>query len=266
MMVLETYNLHVGEGPLLISLPHVGTVIPDEIRHCFSAQALHLDDTDWYLEALYDFAKKLGASLIVPKYSRYVIDLNRPPENVPMYSGVNNTGLCPIQAFSGDQLYITDKAPTEPEIKVRLETYWYPYHRALAAELARIKSVHGYAILWDGHSIKSQLPWLFSGKLPDLNLGTASGASCDTTLSAALTHTLEQQSLYSHVLNGRFKGGYITRHFGQPQQGIHAAQLEMCFSCYMRETLPYTLDQERCSVLAPVLQSLIRTLLEWCPT
>jgi N-formylglutamate deformylase len=259
------YTLHRGSSPLLVSVPHAGTEIPADQRPRYVERALAAEDTDWFLDELYGFVREMGASLLVPHQSRYVIDLNRPPENAPMYPGVNNTELCPTRFFSGDPLYREGQAPDEREITRRLQTYWQPYHQALQAELARIRSEHGHAVLFDGHSIKSQLPWLFDGKLPDLNLGTASGTSCAPSLRSALGQVLEAQNQFTHVVDGRFKGGYITRRYGRPSEGVHAVQLEKCWSCYMAETPPFGLAAPRVQQLEPVLRALVRTLLDWRP-
>jgi N-formylglutamate deformylase len=260
------FTLHRGPAPLLVSTPHVGTLIPGEMKPRFTERALAVEDTDWHLESIYAFARELGASQIVPRVSRYVIDLNRPPENTPMYAGANNTELCPTRSFEGLPIHRDGQAPDEAEIARRRDTYWRPYHDALAAELARMRAQHGYALLWDGHSIKSELPWLFEGRLPDLNLGTAGGTSCDPALRAALGRVLEAQSSYTHVTDGRFKGGYITRRYGRPQERVHAVQLEMCFSCYMaQEAPPWTLDAARVAQLQPVLRALLQAMLDWRP-
>jgi N-formylglutamate deformylase len=197
--------------------------------------------------------------------SRYVIDLNRPPENAPMYPGANNTELCPTRFFTGDALYREGLAPNDAEVARRIERYWTPYHTALRGELARLKEAHGHAVLFDGHSIKSRLPWLFDGRLPDLNLGTATGASCAPSLRNALADVLAAHPGFSHVVDGRFKGGHITRHYGRPSQNIHAVQLEMCWSCYMREEPPYALDPARVAQVQPVLRALVETMLDWSP-
>ena len=265
----NSFTLHRGTSPLLVSLPHVGALIPENIRHRFVPWALQTEDTDWHLDRLYAFVKAMGASIITPVVSRYVIDLNRPPENVPMYAGANNTELCPTRFFSGDALYRDGYAPDQAEITRRLTDYWQPYHQALAAELARLKLIYGYAILFDGHSIKSELPWLFAGRLPDLNLGTVNGTSCAATLrdvlAAVLASVLQPQSTFTHVVDGRFKGGYITRHYGQPSQHIHALQLEMCWRCYMKESPPYLYDENRAAQVQPLLRSLVETMLNWKP-
>ena len=259
------FTLHRGSTPLLVSMPHVGTRIPPELHAHLAPRALDVEDTDWHLEPLYAFARELGAGVIVPQHSRYVIDLNRPPEDAPMYPGVNNTELCPTRFFTGDALYRESKAPDAHEIERRRERYWRPYHRALEAELARLQSLHGHAVLFDAHSIKSELPWLFEGRLADLNLGTANGASCDPTLRAALARVLEAQSAFSVAIDGRFKGGHITRFHGRPAAGRHAVQLEMAWRCYMAEQAPYALDPARVAVLEPTLHALVQTMIAWRP-
>ena len=259
------FSLRRGTAPLLVSLPHVGTEIPEDVRASFVERAFDVEDTDWFLAELYAFVKDLGASLIVPRFSRYVIDLNRPPENTPMYAGVNNTELCPTRFFTGDALVHEGRAPDAAEVARRRDAYWRPYHAALAEEVARLKEMHGHAVLFDGHSIKSELPWLFEGRQSDLNLGTVSGASCAPDLRARLAAVLQAQTSFTQVVDGRFKGGYITRHFGRPIEAVHAVQLEMCWSCYMHEQPPFAVDPQRAARLLPVLQSLVKTMLEWRP-
>ncbi|MEO8312493.1 MAG: N-formylglutamate deformylase [Caldimonas sp.] len=265
----QVFSLDRGTVPLLVSLPHVGTAIPDDLAPGLVPRALALEDTDWHLAEVYDFAFALGASVLVPRFSRYVIDLNRPPENAPIYPGANNTELVPTRFFSGDPLYRDGRVPDEREIERRRDTYWRPYHDAIARELDRLVAAHGHAILWDGHSIQAEVPWLFEGRLPDLNLGTAGGASCAPALRDALSAVLAAQSSFSHVTDGRFKGGYITRHYGRPQSRVHAVQLEMGLATYMDETraaLPVApVDRERIARLQPVLRDLLQTTLDWRP-
>jgi N-formylglutamate deformylase len=261
------FTLERGSTPLLLSLPHVGTAIPDEVAPAYVPRALALEDTDWHLAEVYGFARALGASVLVPRLSRYVIDLNRPPENAPMYPGANNTELVPTRFFTGDPLYRDGRVPDAAEIARRVATYWRPYHDALAGELARLVAAHGHALLWDGHSIQAELPWLFEGRLPDLNLGTADGASCAPSLRRALCAVLAAQADFSQVVDGRFKGGYITRRYGRPHERVHAVQLEMAFSTYMDETraaLPVApTDPARLARLQPVLRALLQTTLAW---
>ncbi len=264
-MANDCFVLARGTSPLLISFPHVGTQIPQELHERLVPRALDVEDTDWYVHQIYAFAAAMGAGMLVSNYSRYVIDLNRPPDNTPMYGGANNTALCPTTFFNGDPLYRTGSLPAESEISLRRTTYWEPYHHALQVEIERIKSIHGYALLFDAHSIKSQVPWLFEGRLPDLNLGTVKGASCASGVRAALIEALNAQQHFSHVTDGRFSGGYITRQYGRPDNGVHAIQLEMAWRCYMKEETPYKIDPRQAATLEPVLGKLIHALLSWKP-
>lgn len=260
------HTLHRGTTPLLVSLPHVGTVIPAELQPRLQPRALATEDADWHLDRVYAFVRARGASLIVPRHARYVIDLNRPPENAPMYPGVNNTELCPTRFFTGEPLYREGQAPDAAEVVQRIESHWRPYHDALRGELERLRAAHGHAILFDGHSIKSELPWLFEGRLPDLNLGSADGASCAPSLRTALAEVLAAQSRYTQVVDGRFKGGHITRHYGRPGDGVHAVQLEMCWRCYMAdEAPPYAYDEARAAAVRPLLERLVDAMLGWTP-
>ena len=262
-MTDAVFTLHRGTAPLLLSLPHVGTELPEALRARLVDRALAVEDTDWHLDRLYAFARSLGASVLVPRHSRFLVDLNRPPENVPMYPGANNTGLCPITFFTGEPIYRDGQAPDATEMADRVARYWQPYHDALAGELARLRSAHANVVLFDGHSIKSVLPWLFDGQLPDLNLGTASGQSCAPALRDALGQVLSSQSAYTQVVDGRFKGGYITRHYGQPEVGIHAVQLEMCWRCYMDEAPPYAWSETRAAQVQPLLLQLVQAMLRF---
>ena len=265
-MTQTIYTLQRGTAPLVLSLPHVGTEIPDALKALYVDRALAVEDTDWHLDQLYDFALELGASVIAPKFSRYVIDLNRPPDNTPMYPGASNTELCPSTFFNGEPLYRDDLKPDALDVDERRETYWRPYHDALHGELARVHEKFGYALLWDGHSIRSEIPWLFDGKLPDLNLGTASGASCDVSLRARLAESLAFDTRNTHAVDGRFKGGYITRHYGRPHDGIHAVQLEMCQSLYMQEVSPFAYDEAKAAQIQPILKQLLQIMLGWAPS
>lgn len=256
----DTCTLHRGTAPLLVSLPHDGHEIPESLAARMTRDACLAPDTDWHVSRLYGFARELGASMLVPRYSRYVVDLNRPPDDASLYPGQNTTGLCPTVRFCGAPVYRDGQAPTADEIRERIGRYWRPYHVALRAELERLLDAHGRVVLWEGHSIKgSALPFLFEGRLPDLNLGTADGASCSAALQARLASVLQAQDTYDWVVNGRFKGGYITRHYGEPTRGIDAVQLETSQRTYMDEgTFEY--DEH----LAAGTQAVLRRLLGAC--
>jgi N-formylglutamate deformylase len=261
------FRFRQGSRPLLISMPHVGTHVPPALAARFTAEAQQVPDTDWHLERLYDFADALGASVLVATHSRYVIDLNRAPDGASLYPGQSVTGLCPVDTFDDTPVY-RDAAdhPGEAEIAARRDAIWHPYHAQLAAELARIKAQHGIAMLWDAHSIRSVLPRFFEGKLPDLNLGTAQGQSCDLALAERLRAIAKDATGYTSVLNGRFTGGYITRHHGRPQDGQHAVQLEMTQSSYMQEALPFDYLPAVAAGVQPHLQRLLQAVLDFAET
>ena len=255
------FTLHRGTAPLLVSVPHDGTALPDAIAARMTESAHRVPDTDWHVARLYAFARELGASLIVPRHSRYVVDLNRPPDDVSLYPGQNTTGLCPIVQFSGEPVYREGQSPTPGEIAVRVETYWRPYHQALRGELERIRAAHGRVLLWEGHSIKgSDLPFLFEGRLPDFNLGTSAGKSCAPDVQRRIEAALAAQSDYDFVVNGRFKGGYITRHYGDPANGIDAVQLEMSQRIYMDETT-FAYDEAKAASAQIAVRALVEAAL-----
>ena len=256
---MDTFTLHRGTAPLFVSLPHDGTELPDDIAARLTPSARRVPDTDWHVSRLYAFALELGASMIIPRYSRYVIDLNRPPDNASLYPGQNTTGLCPIVQFSGEPVYQAGAEPSNTEIAARIETYWRPYHEALVTELARIRAVHGRVVLWESHSILSVVPFLFEGELPDFNLGPAGGASCTAELQSRLVAVLSAAREHTHAVNGRFKGGYITRHYGEPAQDAEAVQLELAQLNYMDEDTFEYLDE-----IAAKTQRVLRALLEAC--
>ncbi|HRG14638.1 MAG TPA: N-formylglutamate deformylase [Pseudomonadota bacterium] len=233
---MDIVSVHRGSSPLIVSCPHDGSFIPDAIGARMTPRARLAPDTDWHISRLYDFARdELGASMLVPAHSRYVVDLNRPPDGVALYPGRRETGLVPTVRFDGEPVYLDGQEPDADEIRARVERYWRPYHEALAAEIARVHAEHGRVLLWEAHSIRSVVPMFFDGRLPDLNVGTADGAAAGPALTARLRTVLEAQTDYTHVINGRFKGGYITRHYADPARGIEAVQLEMAQCCYMDE-------------------------------
>jgi N-formylglutamate deformylase len=258
------YSLHRGTAPLLVSMPHIGTEIPEELRDRYVPRALDVEDTDWHLARLYSWARDVGASVLQPKWSRYVIDLNRPPDDTPMYPGASNTELCPTRFFTGDPLYREGCEPDAAERVRRRTMYWQPYHDALSAELERIKAQHGFALLWDAHSIRSRIPWLFEGELPGLNIGTANDASAHEMIARAVARAAARHAAATHVVNGRFKGGYITRHYGRPAQHVHAVQLEMCQSLYMQEEPPFAYDERKAGEITPVVREMLLAALVTC--
>lgn len=255
------FTFHEGRVPLLISMPHVGTYVPPSIAARLRAPAGQVPDTDWHLERLYDFAKAMGTSLLVATHSRYVIDLNRPPDGASLYPGQSVTGLCPVDSFDDAPLYEPGDVPQAAEIRARRETLWQPYHARLRAELDRLHAAHGVAVLWDAHSIRSVLPRFFEGKLPDLNLGTGGGLSCDPSLAQELFSIAKRAAGHTAVLNGRFKGGYITRHYGEPAHNIHAVQLELTQCSYMQEVAPFDYLRERAERIQPTLRQLLTAAL-----
>jgi N-formylglutamate deformylase len=265
VQTFPTHTLLPGDSPLIISVPHAGTAVPQELAPRLTPQALDLPDTDWHVANLYDFAPELGATMIVARYTRYLIDLNRPPDDAALYSGAAQTGLCPTLSFSGEPLY---RDGTEQlsgaEVGRRRAQYWQPYHDALRALLDERRRRFGYALLLDAHSIRSAVPRLFSGRLPDINVGTYDGRSCVPAINAALSARLSASGQFSHVFDGRFKGGYITRHYGQPQQGQHALQIELAQSGYMDEA-GTMYDSARAGPLRALLRDIVGALLRWRP-
>ena len=260
-MTTDIFTLHRGTAPLLISLPHDGSAIPDALSACMTPQARRAPDTDWHVSRLYAFARELGASILVPAHSRYVIDLNRGEDDTSLYPGQNTTGLVPLVRFTGEPVYLSGMEPDATEVTSRIETYWRPYHSVLREELDRIRAQHGRVVLWEGHSIRGDdLPYLFESRLPDLNLGTANGASCSPALQARIEQVLAVQSGYDWVANGRFKGGHITRHYADLENGIQAIQLELSQRIYMDED-SFEYDEARASQLQVLLRRLLETTL-----
>lgn len=257
--MIELYRFRQGNAPLLVSMPHTGTYVPEWLEPRLTRTAKALPDTDWHLEQLYDFLDELGASALVATHSRYVVDLNRPPDDANLYPGQDTTGVVPLDTFHKEPLYLAGFAPSEAEARSRIEQYWKPYHAKLAEALAALKKQHGYALLWDAHSILSVLPRFFAGKLPDFNIGTADGKSCGPGMGEAL---LGKISGYSKVLNGRFKGGYITRTYGNPAGKVHAAQLELSEAVYMEEQPPFRFREHVARNVRPYLRALLKTFMQ----
>lgn len=225
-----------GQAPLVLSLPHVGTAIPEDIEARLVSPWLARKDADWWIDQLYDFAGELDATIVRAHWSRTVIDLNRDPTGVSLYPGQATTGLCPVETFDGEPLYRRGEEPDAEEIEVRKATFYQPYHQALAEEISRLQNWHKQVVVYDCHSIRSAIPRLFAGELPVFNLGTNSGASADPELVDRVADVIANSGR-SHVVNGRFKGGYITRHYGQPEKGVHALQMELACRGYIPEAL-----------------------------
>ncbi len=261
-LIERPYAFSQGTLPLLISMPHAGLQLTPAVQAGLVAQAQGLPDTDWHIPALYAFAADLGASTLAGNYSRYVIDLNRPADDRPLYATAT-TGLYPDTLFDGAPLFIEGGIPSALERERYLQEIWVPYHRALSDELARLKAQFGYALLFDAHSICSRVPRLFDGRLPDFNLGTHDGASCNPELAQQLVQVCARAPRYSHVLNGRFKGGHITRHYGRPAERVQAVQLEIGQRIYMDEQAPFTFRPELAEEAQVVLRGLLKNYVAW---
>jgi N-formylglutamate amidohydrolase len=253
--MIEICDIVEGAGPLVVSMPHSGKALADGMVERMTSEALRLPDTDWHVPRLYDFLDELRASVIQANYSRYVVDLNRDPAGVSLYPGQATTGLVPVETFAGLPVYLAKEAPDEREIDSRAKQYFRSYHSQLARLLERAVESHGFALLWDAHSIASEVPRLFEGELPALNLGTNSGASCAGEVREAAGRALEGGG-YAHVVDGRFRGGWITRHYGQPARNVHALQMEIAQSAYMDER-DFSFDAGKASRLRPVLKTVM---------
>ncbi|WP_312530813.1 N-formylglutamate deformylase [Paracoccus sp. (in: a-proteobacteria)] len=259
MSVFETLQ---GDSPIILGLPHTGTWVPDEIRAKLNARGQILADTDWHIERLYDGLLP-GATTVRALFHRYVIDANRGPDDASLYPGQNTTGLVPVTDFDGEPIWLEN--PSDAEIAARKATYHAPYHAALAAEIERVKARHGVAILYDCHSIRSHIPFLFEGTLPDFNIGTNNGATCDASIEQA-TFAICAASGRTHVLNGRFKGGWTTRHYGQPQDGVHAIQMELAQASHLTtEAVPFSYDEEKAEAMRVHLRKILDALAELAP-
>jgi N-formylglutamate deformylase len=256
------FRFSPGESPLLISVPHDGRELPDEVRARMSDIGRALPDTDWHVAGLYEFATSIGASILVANYSRYVVDLNRPADDAELYPGQLATGLCPLQTFAGEPIYDSGGVDASEKAR-RIVDYWQPYHAQLRSTLTTLRQRHGFALLWDAHSIPSLVPRLFDGELPELNLGSDNGTSCDQALQDGVA-AIADASSYSVAVNGRFTGGFITRHYGDPENGIHALQLEIAQRAYMNEQTN-TIDTAKAGVLRDTLRDMLSTFMATQP-
>ena len=224
-----------GSAPLIVSLPHTGVDIPPDIEARLVSPWLARKDADWWVHRLYDFAAELGATLVRTPMSRTVIDVNRDPSGVSLYPGQTTTGLCPTETFDGEPLYRPAEAPDGEEIARRRNAWFQPFHDALAAEIARLKAIHRRVVLYEAHSIRSHVPRLFDGELPNFNIGVNGGLSCDGALTQAVERACAAHPQFSRVTDGRFKGGWTTRHYGRPAEGVYALQMELACRGYMDE-------------------------------
>jgi N-formylglutamate deformylase len=259
-------HVHRGDAPLIVSMPHTGTEIPHEIESHLVSPWLARKDADWWIDRLYDFSADLGATVVRTSISRTVIDVNRDPNGKSLYPGQTTTELCPTTTFDGEPLYVEGYQPNTGEIVGRRDAYFAPYHSALADEITRLRSKYGKVVLYEAHSIRSRVPRLFDGELPNFNIGTNGGTSCAPELAAAI-EALCDASGFSRVTNGRFKGGYTTRHYGNPASGIHAVQMELACRGYMADpdavnasNWPAPYDP----ILAEPMHKVLRRILEAC--
>ena len=258
----EIYSCTRGGSALVLSIPHSGRRVPGPIAARMTAAARELPDTDWRVDELYDFALDLGATVVRANHSRYVVDLNRPPDGASLYPGQAVTGVCPDTLFDGRAVYAPGREPDEAEIECRRMKYWQPYHDRLEAELERVRGQHGKAVLYDCHSIAPVVPRLFAGRLPALNLGTNRGRSCARALQERVVAVLAGSG-YEFAVNGRFIGGFITRRYGQPARDLHALQMEIAQGTYMAGAAPETYSQSRSATLRSCLRQVLEVLLEW---
>ncbi len=246
---------------VLVSMPHVGTWLPKQVAARLTPPARTLPDTDWLLVELYDFLEDLGVSRLHAIASRQLVDLNRPPDDIPLYA-TTTTGLVPTELFDGTPCWSPGQAPDAAEVAQRVHDWWRPYHRALQGELSRLTALHGRALLLDLHSIRSVVPRLFDGQLPDLNLGTDLGRSASAPIAERLVDCCEGMQGLTHVLNGRFRGGFITRHYGRPDDGVHAVQLELSQRTYLHEEGEPVIAPHRAAAVRPHLRRFVEVAIE----
>lgn len=255
---MQVFDVNPGDGPIVLGQPHGGTYVPDSVAARLNDNGRGLADTDWHITRLYDGLLP-DATVVASKVHRYVIDANRDPAGASLYPGQNTTTLVPLTDFDGRPIWSEGQQPSDEEVQERRLAYHAPYHSALRAELDRVREKHGIAILFDCHSIRSNIPFLFEGELPIFNTGTNLGTTCAPAIETAVNSTAETSGLGA-VLNGRFKGGWTTRHYGQPETGIHAIQMEISQRAYMHETPPWEFDKKRASRTRPHLQLMLKRL------
>ncbi len=252
-----------GDGPVVLAFPHAGTLVPDAVHAALNARGRILADTDWHIDRLYA-GLRADVTTVRATFHRYVIDANRDTAGGVLYPGQNTTGLIPLTDFDGRDIW--QAPPDARALAERVDRFHAPYHRALRAELERVHRRHGVALLYDCHSIRSQIPFLFEGVLPDFNIGTNDATSCDARIASAVAHICATAAGYSSVVNGRFKGGWTTRHYGQPAQGLHAVQMELAQSSYLTtQAPPWRYDAQKAEKLRVHLKTLLDRLTELAP-
>ncbi|WP_170329577.1 N-formylglutamate deformylase [Ruegeria arenilitoris] len=265
---MQVVSVQRGDSPIVLGQPHGGTFVPDNIAARLNDTGRALADTDWHISRLYEGLLD-SATVVQSHVHRYVIDANRDPEGVSLYPGQNTTTLVPLTDFDGQPIWRDGQEPSVDEIEQRRQAYHAPYHAALANELQRVRDRYGVAVLYDCHSIRSRIPFLFEGTLPDMNIGTDGGATCALQIES-ITNEIANSSPYSTVLNGRFRGGWTTRHYGCPADGIHAIQMELAQSTYLTsEAAPWSYDTEKADRLRywlrGILDAIQHTALELTP-
>lgn len=258
-------DINQGDSPLILAQPHGGTEVPESIWSRLNNTGHKLSDTDWHISRLYQGLLD-DVTCVSTRIHRYVIDANRNPSDESLYPGQNTTGLCPTTTFDGTPIYTEGESPSPDEIKERQQQYHQPYHDALQTEIDRIKQKHGYVVLYDCHSIRSNIPYLFEGRLPDFNIGTVNGTSCDPSIESKVLEECQKADLYSNIVNGRFKGGWTTRHYGNPAENCHAVQMELTQSTYMHEFEPWDYDPEKANAIRPVLGNILQSILDALPS
>ncbi len=245
-----------GKSPVVLAMPHGGQQIPAAIAARLNDLGRRIDDTDWWIDRLYDDLLD-DPTVVKATFSRYVADANRAPDNESLYPGQNTTGICSPLSFDGKPIYRAGQEPDSAEIETRIKQFHEPYHQALRAQIERIKALHGVAVVYDCHSIRSHIPYLFEGELPVFNIGTNGGATCNPKIEACVVEVCKGAEDYSFALNGRFKGGWTTRHYGQPDQGVHVIQMELAQRAYMEEKPPWSYRTDRAEQIRPYLKALL---------
>ncbi|MGZ8364021.1 MAG: N-formylglutamate deformylase [Caulobacteraceae bacterium] len=264
-MTSPIFDFRQGGSPLVVAMPHVGTSVPPEVAESLTPLGRQVLDTDWHIDRLYGFLDELDVTTLIARHSRTAIDLNRSPENEALYPGRFETGLCPTTGFDGQPLYVEGREPDAAEIARRTEAWWRPYHDRLALALEETRARHGYALLLDAHSIRAEIPLLFEGRLPDINVGTADGKSCSPALTRRIENVLAAQDRFTWVINGRFKGGWTTRHYGTPAANVHAVQFELVQAAYMDEANPTVFDPALAKPMQATLRGLVKEILSFDP-